>query len=93
MSDEKWKPVNYHGTIAYDPRDEVKARAKSVEPEDVYVAIPVALAYALADLHECDSTATLTCDEDGPMPPMTVRCKKIREHLYNHSNGYAEWKP
>ena len=89
-----WKPLNYEGTIYYDPRDEVGARASNAARcGDGALAISVSLARALADLRECDSTTVLTGDEDGPLPPMTVRCRKPVAHDGMHFNGSASWRP
>lgn len=90
---QRWKPINYEGTIYYDPRQELKARARRAElGHDTYVAVPIELAIACANLRECDATTVIHGDEDGPMPPALIRCSKPELHNFDHSNGYISWK-
>lgn len=91
---QHWKPCNYEGVTYYDPRNELKARARRAElGHDTYVAVPIELAIACANLRECDATTVLTGDEDGPLnPPVTIRCSKPEMHLFTHSNGYVSWE-
>jgi len=87
-----WKPINFNGKIADDPRGEVAARARRAESQgDSMVAIPLSLAFALADLRECVASTMLDNDEDGPIPPMTIYCHKPEGHEHMHYNGYTHW--
>jgi len=87
-----WKSNNFLGTWSYDPRDELRARAlRAQEAHDTMVAIPLNLAFACANLRECDATTILSHDEDGPLPPIVIRCKKTQGHDYQHHNGYCGW--
>lgn len=89
---DKWKPNNYMGYWSYDPRDELKHRLHRAEQAyDKFVAIPMLLAHALAELRECDATTVTRGDEDGPMEPLTIRCRRIKDHQHKHSNGYVSW--
>jgi hypothetical protein len=91
MRDE-YEPINFMGQMCHDPRDEVRARAQLAwQQGDKMVAIPISLARFLADLRECDDTTVISDDEDGPLIPMTVRCKKVRGHPIHHSNGFTSW--
>lgn len=89
-----WKPINFKGALNYDPRGELADRIKHAEQaNDSYVAVPLELAQALADLRECHSSTTLTGDEDGPLPqPLAIFCSKVRDHRGSHSNGYCSWE-
>lgn len=87
-----WKPINFLGSVYYDPRQEIRARTiRAKEVGDSMVAIPIPLAEALAYLHECDATVVSTGDEDGPMPPTTQRCRRPTGHEHHHFNGYMGW--
>jgi hypothetical protein len=90
----KWKPNNFMGHWSDDPRDEIRVRRNAaLAQNDTHFTISIELATALVDLRECDATTVLTGDEDGPMPPMTVRCKKLKGHVdESHYNGYISWK-
>jgi len=93
MSHEVWKPTSYLGTVHYDPRGEMKARTRHAqESGDTMVAVPLSLADALAELTECESTTEVTSDENGPLTPQIVRCRKVSEHLWTHRNGYTTWE-
>jgi hypothetical protein len=86
-----WKPIMYEGSLHVDPRSELKARAKRAElGNDTYVAIPVDLAYACAELRECG--ARLVVIENGPTSESTlVVCRLPLDHKYEHYNGYIHW--
>lgn len=90
---DQWQPKNYRGSWYTDPRDELRARAKQARQlGDTYAAVPVALALACADLHECDATTIATQDEDGPLPtPLQIFCRLPRDHQHMHYNGYTHW--
>ena len=90
----KWKPNNFLGYWSYDPRYEIRVRAQAaLKQHDTHFTISVELAMALAELRECDATTVSTGDEDGPMPPITIRCKKMKGHTDEyHHNGYSSWK-
>lgn len=94
----KWKPINFKGKWNYDPRGELRDRAKvAIDQGDDYVAIPVDLAIACADLHECKATTVLTADEDGPLSePLTIYCRLPEDHALTrvtmHYNGYINWE-
>lgn len=94
---KKWKPINFHGKWNYDPRGELRQRARVAEEQgDEYVAIPISLAMACAELHECDATRVLTADEDGPHDTLTIFCRLPRDHAATgqkmHYNGYTHWE-
>lgn len=96
MSDtyaQDWKPINWRGDWAYDPRDELKHRADVARSNgDTWVAVPIKLAAAVAALRECSATFVMTHDEDGELPaPQTIRCRKPEGHLHDHYSGYAHW--
>ena len=88
-----WKPINFRGAIYYDPRQELGARANLARGVgDTYVAVPLALAMACAELRECGARYLLTHDEDGPLPkPREIQCRKPVGHDHNHFNGYLTW--
>lgn len=92
----KWKPINFKGAWNYDPRGELRARAKHAQlANDDFVAIPLALAYALADLHECDAITTIQAHDPND-DPMTIYCRLPTDHkkhgIEMHFNGYINWK-
>lgn len=93
-----WKPINYRGTIYYDPREELRARARhGAQDNATYVLVPMQLALACAELHECDATTIATHDEDGPLPePLRIFCRLPRDHhltgQIKHYNGYTHWE-
>src|SRR5688500_8833246 len=91
---EKWKPINYGGSIYSDPRDELRARARRAQDgNDSYVAIPGKLAIACSELRECNARTILTGDEDGPLnPPLEIKCRKPEGHPHMHYNGYVNWE-
>jgi len=90
-----WKPGLFMGSgptscrRSEDPREELAAWADSALGP--MVAVPVALLRAAAELRVCRATTTLTHDEDGPVSPMTIHCRKPEGHLYDHHNGYCGW--
>lgn len=88
-----WKPINFRGSIAYDPRQELAARADVARQlGDTYVAVPLALAAACAEIRECGVRFWLTSDEDGPLSePQEIQCRKPDGHDYDHYNGYCSW--
>lgn len=91
----KWKPINFKGAWNYDPRGEVRARAKHAQlANDDFVGIPLSLAYALADLHECDATTTIKSSPDAE--PITIHCRLATDHQTHgvemHFNGYLNWE-
>lgn len=90
---DKWIPINYGGSIYYDPREELLARVRRAEEgHDTYVAIPIALAKACGNIRECTATTTLTRDEDGPLSkPIQIHCRKPENHIGKHYNGYCVW--
>lgn len=89
-----WKPINYRGAWHHDPRDELRARARASQADGAtYVLVPMDLAFACADLHECDASTIATQDEDGPLPePIRIHCRLPRDHQYRHYNGYTHWE-
>ncbi len=89
-----WKPINYNGSIYYDPRQELAARmATALENHDEYAAIPCTLIQAVVYLVECSATTILTGDEDGPLDPsVQVKCRKPANHSHDHDNGYISWR-
>lgn len=91
----KWQPINYRGAWHQDPRDELRARADHAgDSGDAYVAVPLNLAYACANLHECDATTVSSGDEDGPFihgGPLILHCRKPDKHDHMHGNGYTNW--
>lgn len=95
---KKWNPINFHGSWHYDPREEIRHRARIASDQgDSYVSIPIELAMACADLHECDAMTITTGDEDGPLPePLTIYCRLPRDHhltgQIQHYNGYTHWE-
>lgn len=91
---DKWKPINYRGQWNYDPRGELRLRAQTArDNNDDYVAIPVKLAIACAELRECHAMTTLTGDEDGPLKePIIIFCRKPENHSGSHYNGYCNWE-
>lgn len=59
---------------------------------DTYVAVPIALAAACAELRECGARYVMTHDEDGPLPqPQEIQCRKPEGHNHDHFNGYLTW--
>lgn len=94
MSD-KWKPINWRGNWNYDPRGELRDRAEVARRNnDDYVAIPVKLALACAELSECGARYLLTADEDGLLrEPIWIQCRRPSGHDSNqlHFNGYMSW--
>lgn len=91
----KWKPINFRGTWNHDPRGEVRDRAAYAEKaNDSYVAIPIELAIALAELRECKATTVIDWDENGKFDPITVHCRRQEGHYpqIDHFNGYINWK-
>lgn len=88
-----WRPINYEGSIHYDPRHELAARAnRARRAGDDYVAVPLALAMACAELRECGARYWMTHDEDGPLStPQEIQCRKPDGHDYDHFNGYLNW--
>lgn len=95
---EKWKPINWRGAWNHDPRDELRDRARVAQRNnDSYVAVPVALALAVADLQECGARTTITGDEDGPLKtPIMVFCRRLKGHedkgIPMHFNGAVNWR-
>lgn len=90
---DDWKPINYEGVWYTDPRDELMARTmRAMRGNDTYVAVPVKLAIACGKLRECGSTTILSSDEDGPIEPLTIICRRIQNHDGEHYNGYVNWK-
>jgi len=85
-----WKPKNLDGSIYYDPREELSYWARSTTFP--MVAVPVETLLAAAELRECRSQTVSYSDEDGPMPPMTLHCRKPDGHQGPHYNGYATWE-
>jgi len=93
MTHKVWKPINYLGTVHYDPRGEMKARTRNARDRgDTMVAVPLALADALAQLTECDSTTEIASEQDGPLTRQIVRCHKLSGHDWVHRNGYTTWE-
>lgn len=90
---DQWKPINYEGSIYYDPREELLARAERARRgNDTYVAIPVKLAIACGNTRECGARTMLTGDEDGPFSkPIEIQCINPRDHDHMHYNGYTNW--
>jgi len=88
---QDWKPSNYGGRIYYDPREELSYWADSVPQGQTMVAVPIATLRAAAAVRECRATTVSYGDEDGPMEPCTLYCRKPEGHRYSHSNGYASW--
>ena len=90
---DKWEPINWRGNWNYDPRGELRDRAEVARRNnDDWVAIPVKLALACAELRECKATTIMTGDEDGPLPePLTIVCRKLDKHSGMHNNGYMSW--
>lgn len=90
--------MNFIGAWHTDPRDELKHRAQvATRQGDDYVSVPISLAMACAELHECDATTVVTGDEDGPLPvPLTIHCRLPAGHALTrvmmHSNGYTNWE-
>lgn len=92
---KKWAPKNYKGSWHYDPRDELRHRARvAAETNDKWLAIPIELAIAVADLRECSATTIVKGDENGPYKqPITVRCRKAADHHTPlHSTGSLTWE-
>lgn len=95
---DKWQPINWRGTWNHDPRDELRDRARVAQANyDEYVAIPVKLAYAVANLRECGRMTTLTHDEDGPLTvPIKTSCRLPEGHqeqgIPMHFNGAVNWR-
>jgi len=90
---QDWRPINCEGSIYYDPRQELAARAdRARRGGDSYVAVPVALAAACAQLRECGARFVMTHDENGLLPaPQEIQCRKPEGHDYDHFNGYLTW--
>lgn len=89
---EKWKPINWRGTWSHDPRDELRRRAQVARANyDDYVAIPVKLAMAVADLRECGATTDLKVDYKDE--PLQLRCRQPEGHypVTRHFNGSITW--
>jgi hypothetical protein len=87
---EKWKPINYRGSWNEDPRGELRVRLSyALSGYDSYVAIPIELAQALIELHECGITL-IDYDLDGK--PTIYICRKPQKHSHKHSNGYLSWE-
>lgn len=90
---DKWMPINYRGSWHHDPRDELRHRAQVArDSHDSWVAIPVALAIAVAELRECSATTVITGDEDGPFSsPIEVKCRLPKDHQHMHTTGTLSW--
>lgn len=71
----------------------MKARADTARDlGDTYVAVPIALAAACAELRECGARFVMTHDEDGPLPTwQEIQCRKPENHDHDHYNGYLAW--
>jgi hypothetical protein len=88
---QNWEPRNLGGSVYYDPRRELEYWADRAGSEPM-VAVPVATLRAAAEVRECGETTVLTADEDGPMAPLTIRCRQPEGHLLDHYNGYCSWR-
>lgn len=88
-----WKPINFRGSMNYDPRGELKERIKHAREasSESYVAIPMELAVALSELRECGTTL-VSVYPNGKQ--VTYICRKPEGHTYTprHYNGYLSWE-
>lgn len=88
---EKWHPINYEGSIYDDPRMELLARARRAQRGgDPYVAIPVNLALACAELRECRATTTMKVSYEPGI--ITLVCRLPENHTPGHFNGTIHWE-
>lgn len=63
------------------------------------VAVPVDLLHEASRWRECSARHISTHDEDGPMPPLEIICRRQQghddpsnpDHIREHHNGYAGW--
>jgi len=93
-------PSFINGVLIKSPLDHAAYYAERAHTiNEPYVAVPVELLRRIARFRECGVRRTFDSDEDGPMTPLEVACRKEAghddasnlEHVRQHSNGYYVW--
>lgn len=93
-------PRLVRGRWVFSPLGHAKIYADRADRDgETHVAVPAWLLARIGDFRECGKRRTFNSDEDGPMPPMEVACRREQghddrrnpDHVRSHSNGYYTW--